>query len=85
MLRKYLSEARIEAIEPPRIGAAEQTLAVDVRHSTKDGKEMVFRRIYAKNGSAVGVLNVTSLAADLPQIMESLNPLFAEAAFLGAG
>ena len=85
MLSKYLNDARIEALKPPRVGAAEETFAVDVHHATIDGKEMVFRRIYAKNGGIVGVLNVTSMAGDLPRIMESLRPLFADVAFLGGG
>jgi hypothetical protein len=50
---------------PPRVSGADESIAVDVRHSTKDGRELVYRRIYARSGASVGVLTVTTLAADL--------------------
>ena len=81
MLTKYLNNAKIEPIKSPRVGGSEETLAVDIQHSTKDGKVIVFRRIYAKCGDTVGVLNVTSLGSELPRIMESLKPLFDGVAF----
>ncbi|MGB7283185.1 MAG: FHA domain-containing protein [Candidatus Acidiferrum sp.] len=81
MLRGYLREPKIEPTMPPRVANAEETLAVDVRHSTKDGKELVYRRIYARSGPSVGVLTVTTLAGDLPQVLQSLQPLLDGAAF----
>lgn len=74
MLKNYLREARIEPVVPPPVAGAEETLAVDVRHKTKDGSELVYRRIYAQKGSAVGVLTVTALAGELGPILESLAP-----------
>jgi hypothetical protein len=81
MLRGYLRDPKIEPTMPPRVGGADESMAVDVRHSTKDGRELVYRRIYARSGSSVGVLTVTSLAADLPQVLLSLRPLLEGAAF----
>jgi hypothetical protein len=81
MLRGYLRDPRIEPTMPPRVGGADESMAVDVRHSTKDGRELVYRRIYARSGASVGVLTVTTLAADLPQILLSLQPLLEGAAF----
>jgi pSer/pThr/pTyr-binding forkhead associated (FHA) protein len=81
MLRGYLRDPKIEPTMPPRVGGADESMAVDVRHSTKDGRELVYRRIYARSGSSVGVLTVTTLAADLPQVLQSLQPLLEGAAF----
>lgn len=81
MLRQYLRDPKIEPAMPPRISGSEETMAVDVRHSTKDGKELVYRRIYARSASSVGVLTVTTLACDLPQILKTLQPLLDTAAF----
>ncbi len=81
MLRGYLRDPKIEPTMPPQIAGAEESLAVDVRHSTKDGKELVYRRIYSRSGLSVGVLTVTTLAADLPQVLQSLQPLLDGAAF----
>ncbi|HLZ49787.1 MAG TPA: FHA domain-containing protein [Candidatus Acidoferrum sp.] len=80
-LRGYLRDPKIEPTMPPRVGGADESMAVDVRHSTKDGRELVYRRIYARSGSSVGVLTVTTLAADFPQVLQSLQPLLEGAAF----
>jgi len=74
MLKNYLRDPAIEPVVPLRISGGEETLALDVRHKTKDGKELVYRRIYARNANAVGVLTVTALASELPQVMENLAP-----------
>lgn len=80
-LRGYLRDPKIEPTMPPRVSGADESMAVDVRHSTKDGRELVYRRIYARSGSSVGVLTVTTLAADFPQVLQSLQPLLEGAAF----
>jgi len=81
MLRQYLHEPKIEPAMPPHVGGAEESVAVDVRHTTKDGKEIVYRRIYARSGPSVGVLTVTTLAENLPQVLQSLQPVLDTAAF----
>jgi len=81
MLRGYLRDPKIEPTMPPRVGGADESMAMDVRHSTKDGRELVYRRIYARSGSSVGVLTVTTLAAEFPQVLRSLQPLLDGAAF----
>ena len=81
MLRGYLRNPKIEPTMPPRVGGADESMAVDVRHSTKDGRELVYRRIYARSGSSVGVLTVTTLAADFSQVLQTLQPLLDGAAF----
>jgi FHA domain-containing protein len=81
MLRGYLRDPKIEPTMPPRVGGADESMAVDVRHSTKDGRELVYRRIYARSGSSVGVLTVTTLAADFPQVLQTLQPLLDGVAF----
>jgi hypothetical protein len=81
MLRGYLRDPKIEPTMPPRVGGADESMAMDVRHSTKDGRELVYRRIYARSGSSVGVLTVTTLAADFHQVLKALEPLLEGAAF----
>jgi hypothetical protein len=81
VLRGYLRDPKIEPRMPPRVGGADESMAMDVRHSTKDGRELVYRRIYARSGASVGVLTVTTLAAELPQVLQSLQPLLDGAAF----
>lgn len=83
-LRRYLSNAQIEPAMPPQILGAEETLAFDVHHSTKDGKELVYRRIYARTGSSVGVLNITTQASDLVRVLDSLQPLLASVVFVSS-
>jgi hypothetical protein len=83
MLKGYLREAKIEPVLPPPVGGAEETMAVDVRHRTKDGRELVYRRIYARSGGAVGVLTITALASELEQVLQRLRPVLDDAEFQG--
>lgn len=80
-LRAYLRDAKIEPAMPPRIGGADESMSVDVQYSTKDGRELAYRHIYARSGSSVGVLTVTTLASEFPLVMKSLEPLLDGAAF----
>lgn len=81
MLRRYLRDPKIEPTMPPKVNGAEETMGVDVRHVTKDGSELVYRRIYARSGASVGVLSVTTTASDFARVIESLQPLMKEVAF----
>jgi len=72
MLKSYLRDVSIEPVVPPRVAGAEEMLAVDVHHKTKDGKLLVYRRIYARSGSVVGVLTITALADQVAQVLQSL-------------
>jgi hypothetical protein len=85
VLRGYLRDPKIEPAMPPEVGGADETMAVDVRHTTKDGKELIYRRIYARSGASVGVLTVTALAAELPQVLKSLQSLLDSATFRAKG
>lgn len=81
MLRRYLRDPKIEPTMPPKVNGAEETMGVDVRHATKDGTELVYRRIYARSGTSVGVLSITTTASDFGRVTESLQPLMEEVAF----
>lgn len=85
VLRVYLRDPKIEPAMPPEVGGADETMAVDVRHTTKDGKELVYRRIYARSGASVGVLTVTALAAEFPEVLKSLQSLLDSATFRATG
>jgi pSer/pThr/pTyr-binding forkhead associated (FHA) protein len=81
MLKGYLRDAKMEPVLPPRVGGAEESMAVDVRHKTKDGRELVYRRIYARSGGAVGVLTITALAGEMEQVLQRLRPALDGAEF----
>jgi len=85
VLRRYLRDPKIEPTMPPEVSGADETMAVDVRHTTKDGKELVYRRIYARSGASVGVLTIAALAAELPQVLKSLQSLLDSATFRATG
>ncbi len=72
MLRQYLQNPQIDAIVPPKITGSEETLAVEVRFSTKGGQPMFYRRIYSRVGRTIGVLTFTALQNEL----ESVKPAF---------
>lgn len=81
MLRGYLRDPKIDPTIPPRIAGADEAMSVDVRHITKDGTELAYRHIYARSGSSVGILTVTTLASEFPQVLASLQSVLEGAAF----
>ena len=72
MFREYLREPKIDAALPPTIPGSAETVALEVRYSTKDGQSIYYHRVYARSGSTIGVLTLTSMEKDLP----SLRPVY---------
>src|SRR5712692_1360746 len=72
MFREYLREPKIDAALPPAIPGSSETVALEVRYSTKDGQSIYYHRVYARSGSTIGVLTLTSMEKDLP----SLRPVY---------
>ena len=81
MFRQYLCELRIEPTTSPEIDGAEEKIAYDVRHKTKDNVEVFYRRIYARRGFTVGVLTLTTLEKDSAEVLESLHSFWAGLTF----
>ena len=72
MFREYLREPRIDAALPPTIPGAVETVALEVRYNTKEGPSIYYHRVYARIGSTIGVLTLTTLEKDL----SSLRPAY---------
>jgi len=72
MFREYLREPKIDATLPPAIPGSAETVALEVRYSTKDGQSIYYHRVYARSGSTIGVLTLTTLEKDL----SSLRPVY---------
>ncbi len=72
MFREYLREPKIDAALPPTIPGSAETVALEVRYSTKEGQSIYYHRVYARSGSTIGVLTLTSMEKDLP----SLRPVY---------
>jgi hypothetical protein len=68
MFREYLREPKIDAALPPTIPGTVETVALEVRYSTKDGQSIYYHRIYARRGFTIGVLTLTTLENDLPSV-----------------
>lgn len=84
MMRQYLREPNIEVALPPAIPGAEETVAVDVRYSTKEGEAVIYKRVYARAGLAVGVLTLTALEKDLQTVLPAFRELIEETGFYPA-
>jgi hypothetical protein len=81
MLRQYLREPQFEAALPPSIPGADETIALDVRYSTKEGENISYRRVYARAGAVVGVLTLTALEKDLGEVHKAFSELLGEIGF----
>jgi pSer/pThr/pTyr-binding forkhead associated (FHA) protein len=68
MFREYLREPKIDAALPPAIPGSAETVALEVRYSTKDGQSIYYHRVYARSGSVIGVLTLTALEKDLASV-----------------
>ena len=85
MFRQYLRELRFEPTTSPEIDGAEEKVAFDVRHKTKDNVEVFYRRIYARRGFTVGVLTLTTLEEDSAEVLHSLHSFWAGLGFRPLG
>jgi len=68
MFREYLREPKIDAALPPTIPGSAETVALEVRYSTKDGQSIYYHRVYARSGAVIGVLTLTALEKDLSSV-----------------
>jgi hypothetical protein len=68
MFREYLRQPKIDAALPPAIPGSAETVALEVRYSTKDGQSIYYHRVYACSGSTIGVLTLTTLEKDLSSV-----------------
>jgi hypothetical protein len=68
MFREYLREPKIDATLPPTIPGSAETVALEVRYSTKDGQSIYYHRVYTRNGSVIGVLTLTTMEKDLSSV-----------------
>lgn len=82
LVRRYMRQPRIDPATSPDIKGAEEKIAFDVRYKTKDDVEVFYRRIYARCGSTVGVLTLTTLDKESAEILERLETFWAGLAFL---
>ncbi len=84
MMRQYLRQPSIEAALPPGVPGAEESVAIDVKYSTKEGEVVIYKRIYTRAGIAVGVLTLTTLEKDLQSVLPAFRELVEEAGFYPA-
>jgi len=84
MLRQYLRQPSIEAALPPAVPGAEESVALDVKYSTKEGEVVMYKRIYARSGAGVGVLTLTTLEKDLQAVLPAFRELVEGAGFYPA-
>ncbi|HUL16859.1 MAG TPA: FHA domain-containing protein [Terriglobales bacterium] len=80
-LRQYLKDPRIDPEVAPAVNGSEENVALDIRHKTKEGVEVFYRRIYARRGSKAGVLTLTTLSKNSPAILESLKTFWTALSF----
>jgi len=77
MFREYLREPKIDAAVPPNIPDSVETVALEVRYSTKDGQSIYYHRVYARSGSTVGVLTLTTLEKDVSSVRPAYDAVLA--------
>ncbi len=81
MFREYLRGPKIDAALPPGIPGAAETVALEVRYSTKEGPSIYYHRVYARSGSTIGVLTLTTLEKDLSSLRPAYDSVLSSISF----
>jgi len=81
-LRQYFKDPQIDPAVAPAVQGSEENVALDIRHETKEGVEVFYRRIYARRGSKAGVLTLTTLAKNSQTVVGSLKTFWSALSFL---
>jgi FHA domain len=81
MLEQNLPEPKIVAGAPPAIRGAEEIVALEIRFTFKDGPAVCWRRVYARSGSTIGVLMLTTLEKDLSSVQPSYDSVLSAISF----
>src|SRR6266481_2416628 len=81
MFREYLREPKIDAALPPTIPGSAETVALEVRYSTKEGPSIYYHRVYARSGSTIGVLTLTALEKDLSSLRSAYDSVLSTISF----
>jgi len=68
MFLEYLREPKIDVARTSSIRGSDESVALEIRYSLKDGPPIYYRRVYARCGTIIGVLTLTTLEKDLPSI-----------------
>ncbi|MGC2530246.1 MAG: FHA domain-containing protein [Candidatus Acidiferrum sp.] len=68
MFRENVYQPNIGTAATPTVSGSEETSAIDVHFSSKDGPSVCMRRVYARTGSIIGVLTLTALEKDFASV-----------------
>jgi hypothetical protein len=78
MLRQYFKEPTIEAVNPPHIEGATDTVALEIHYPTKDGHLVYVQRIYARYAAGLGVIAFTTLKSASQQLISVFEKVLAQ-------
>jgi pSer/pThr/pTyr-binding forkhead associated (FHA) protein len=81
MLSESLRDPKINVAVPPVIHGSEETVALEIHYTPKEGPSIFFRRDYARRGSVLGVLTLTTLEKDLPAIRPAYDSVLSTISF----
>jgi pSer/pThr/pTyr-binding forkhead associated (FHA) protein len=82
MFREHLPQPNVGAIAPPAIHGSEETAALDIRFTIKDGPAVFWRRIYVRSGSTMGVLMLTALEKDISSVQAICDSVLSAISFV---
>jgi len=81
MFSESLRDPKINVAVPPVIHGSEETVALEIHYTPKEGPSIFFRRDYARRGSLLGVLTLTTLEKDVPTIRPAYDSVLSTISF----
>jgi hypothetical protein len=81
LMRQFLPQVQFETAGPASVAGAEEATTLIIRYESDDGRPVVQRQVYARNGKSVGVLTFTTLETDLSQVQPVFDSILSRSAF----
>jgi pSer/pThr/pTyr-binding forkhead associated (FHA) protein len=81
MFREHLPQPKIDSIPPAPIRGSEETAALEIRFTIKDGPAVYWHRVYVRSGAVIGVLMLVALEKNVSSIRPIFNSVLSDISF----
>ena len=81
ILQSLIPEMKAEPASAATVAGAEEALDMHIRHTAKDGQQVVQRQLYARAKQLVGVLTFTTIEKDFASVESAFERILSAASF----
>jgi pSer/pThr/pTyr-binding forkhead associated (FHA) protein len=81
ILQGLIPEMKAEPATAATVAGAEEALDMHIRHTAKDGQQVLQRQLYARAKQLVGVLTLTTIEKDFASVQSAFERILSAASF----